>query len=225
MVNKKKNASNLAYEALKNMIYQYQLIPGQKVTYGQLSQKIKLSKTPIINALTRLEQEEFVISIRNKGFFIKELNIDEVAELFKIREALELLAVEEGIRHQNPKGLKKIKKTMIDHREYNTDKPTRDRLVLDAMFHLSIAEMGRNRNLFKLLKHIFEHIFLRHRLDGIPYKRINEATREHQEIFDAICERNIAKAKKYISFHIQGGQNYTIERIAGSQKGIKIWPR
>jgi DNA-binding GntR family transcriptional regulator len=105
---KKKNASNLAYEALKNMIYQYQLIPGQKLTYEQLAQKIKLSKTPIINALNRLEQEEFVISIPNKGFFMKELNIDEVTELFKIREALEILAVEESIKNQNPKMSKKI---------------------------------------------------------------------------------------------------------------------
>ncbi|MBI5966271.1 MAG: GntR family transcriptional regulator, partial [Deltaproteobacteria bacterium] len=83
-----KNASERAYKAIKAMISQYQLMPSQKITYIQLSEKLKMSKTPIINALHRLEQEEFVLSLPNRGFFVKEIDIEEVAELFKVREAL-----------------------------------------------------------------------------------------------------------------------------------------
>lgn len=115
------NASERAYKALKEMIAEYQLVPGQKITYIQLAEKLKMSKTPIINALYRLEQDEFVISIPNRGFFVKKIDIEEVAELFKIREGLEILAAEEAIKNQNSEMLEKIEKAMIAHRKYHYD--------------------------------------------------------------------------------------------------------
>jgi len=54
------------------MIARYELVPGQKITYDQLAERINLSKTPIINALNRLEQEEFVFfNPESRVFFIK----------------------------------------------------------------------------------------------------------------------------------------------------------
>lgn len=211
------NASNRAYRAIKEMISQYQLVPGQKITYDQLAKKIRVSKTPIINALNRLEQEEFVFSIPNRGFFVKEIDIEEVAELFKVREALEMAVMEASIRNQDPKMMKEVEKAMIAHREYHYDIVTRKRLALDASFHLKIAEMGRNKNLMRLLRHVFEHIYLRHRSEGIPPQRLVTAAEEHQGIFNAIKEKNIPKAKKFMLQHVRAGQ---ISTIKGIQKAV-----
>lgn len=211
------SASNRAYRAIKEMISQYRLVPGQKITYDQLVKKLKVSKTPIINALNRLEQEEFVFSIPNRGFFIKEIDIEEVAELFKIREGLEMLVMEACIRNQDPKMMKEIEKAMVAHREYHYDIVTRKRLALDASFHLKIAEMGQNKNLTRLLRHVFEHIYLRHRSEGIHPKRLITAAEEHQKIFEAIKEKNIPKAKKLMLQHVRAGQ---ISTIRGIQKAV-----
>jgi DNA-binding GntR family transcriptional regulator len=102
------NATNRVYKAIKEMISKYELVPGQKITYDQLAEKFKLSKTPIINALHRLEQEEFVISLPNRGFFIKEIHPEEFENLYRIREALEMLSIDECIKHGSPKMLKRI---------------------------------------------------------------------------------------------------------------------
>ena len=211
------NASNRSYKAIKEMISQYRLVPEQKITYDQLVKKLKVSKTPIINALNRLEQEEFVFSIPNRGFFIKGIDIEEVAELFKIREGLEMLVMEACIRNQDPKMMKEIEKAMVAHREYHYDIVTRKRLALDASFHLKIAEMGKNKNLTRLLKHVFEHIYLRHRSEGIPPKRLITAAEEHQKIFNTIKEKNIPKAKKLMLQHVRAGQ---ISTIKGIQKAV-----
>ena len=211
------NASDRAYKALKEMIAEYQLVPGQKITYIQLAEKLKMSKTPIINALYRLEQDEFVISIPHRGFFIKEIDIEEVAELFKIREGLEILAAEEAIKNQNSEILKKIEKAMIEHRKYHYDIVTRKRLALDAVFHLKIAEMGRNRNLIRFLRQVFEHIYLRHRSEGISPKRLVTSAEEHQKIFDAIREKNMAKARGLTRQHVRAGK---IATIKGIQKAV-----
>ncbi len=212
-----RNASERAYRIIKEMIAQYQLIPGQKITYIQLAEKLEMSKTPIINALYRLEQDEFVISIPNRGFFVNEIDIEEVAELFKIREGLEILAAEEAMKNQNPETLKEIEKAMIAHRKYHYDIVTRKRLALDAAFHLKIAEMGRNRNLVRFLRQVFEHIYLRHRSEGIPRKRLVTSVEEHQKIFDAIREKNMAKARRLMKQHVRAGK---IATIKGIQKAV-----
>ncbi len=207
------NATNRAYRAIKEMIARYELVPGQKITYDQLVEKIKVSKTPIINALNRLEQEEFVFSIPNRGFFIKAIDIEEVAELFEVREALEMLVIVSSVRNQNPQIMKEIEKAMVAHREYQYDIVTRKRQALDASFHFKVAEMGRNKNLTRILKHVFEHIYLRHRSEGIHPQRLKASAEEHQKIFDAIQEKNLPEAKRLMVQHVRAAKISTIKGI------------
>jgi DNA-binding GntR family transcriptional regulator len=215
-------ASLFAYKAIKEMIAQYKLIPGQKITYDQLARALKISKTPIINALYRLEQEEFVISVPNRGFFIKEIGIQEIEELYKIREALETLAVEAGIRNQTPDMLREVEKARLAHKEYNLSTPTRDRLILDAVFHLKIATLGGNHSLVKMLRQIFEQIYLRHRIEGLLIERLSKSKDEHQKLFHAIKGKDIKTAKKLIRSHIRAGKNSTIKGVQLKVKNVSL---
>jgi len=209
------NASNRAYKGIKGMIFKYELIPGQKIIYDELAAKLKLSKTPVINALTRLEQEEFVISFPNRGFFVKEIYLDEFENLYRIREALEMLAIEDCIKHGTPNGLKEIELAMITHRNYRFDEffVSRKRNALDAEVHVKIAEIGGNKNLSRLLKQILEQISFRHRIEGLPPKRFKETPREHQAIFDAIKQANLTKAKKLMKIHVKKGKEAALRVI------------
>ena len=205
------NTSALAYDGIKEMISQYQLIPGQKVTYESLSKKLNLSNTPIINALHRLEQEEFVTSVPNRGFSIREISIEEVKEAFRVREVLEMLAIEEAIKNQTPDDLRELEKARLAHRQI--DNLTRKRLAMDAAFHLRIAQIGGNHFLARLLKHLFEHIYLRHRTEGIGHHRIAESAKEHRNIFMALKEKNTAKAKRHLKSHIRESRKATLHGI------------
>ena len=215
-----KDASEQAYHGKKQMISDYQLVPGQKITYIQLAEKLKMSNTPIINALKKLEQEEFAISIPNRGYFIKEINIKELNELFMIRESLEVLAIEAGIKNQTPEKLKEIEKVMINHREHNPGIVTRKRFALDAKFHLELAEMTHNHNLVSLIKNIFERINLRYRSEGFPVERLAQAAKEHAKIYHAIQTGAISKAKKLMKSHVRGAKEATIR---GLKKGEEIF--
>lgn len=199
-------AGDRAYEFIKEMIFQNQLVPNQKITYDYLVEKIKLSKTPIINALNRLAQEGFVILVPNRGFFVREVNREEILEFFKIREALETLSIEESINNYRPKILKEIEKAMLNHKKYDHSAPSRNRLALDALFHLKIAEMSGNINLVKLLKHLFETVYLRNRFEGLPSQRLVEAAMEHEMIYEALKKKNILEAKKQMINHLNAGK-------------------
>lgn len=214
------SASDRAFKSIKEMIFNYQLIPGQNIDYIQLAERLKMSKTPIINGLHRLEQEEFVVLIPNRGFFIKEIDIKEVRELFEIREALELLVLEGSARKQSPEMLAQVEQAMIAHREYPYDVITRKRQLLDMKFHLKIAEISGNRNLFKMLENVFERIYLRYRSEILAPKRAVVTKKEHQIIFDAIKDKNTGLAKRTMRIHVKGAMVANIQGIEQAMKGF-----
>ncbi len=218
----KTTASEQAYQRIKQMIFDYRLIPGQKIPISHLAEKLGVSQTPIIGALKMLEKEDFVVSLPNKGFFLKELDMDALEELFEIRETLELLAVQRSISHFDGQKMKEIEKAMVDHREYHYDIVVTKRLALDAIFHLKIAEMGHNRNLLRLIKYIFERIYLMHCNEGISPKRLIEAAEEHEKIFNAINKRDAVRAQDLMQLHIGAGKNSTISRIRRREESIRF---
>ena len=198
------NASGRAYKEIKEMISKYELIPGQKITYDQLAAKLKMSKTPIINALTRLEQEEFFTSFPNRGFSIKEMPPAEFEKLYRIRVTLEKLSLEEFIEYGDAKKLDEIQQAMAAHRNFPYGGfLSRKRLILDAAFHLKIAESGGNDNLYRLLRQIWEQLHFRSRIEGFPPKRYHETSGEHEEIFMALKERNLKRAQRIMENHLR----------------------
>ena len=211
------SASEFAYNAIKEMMGQYVLVPGQKITLDTLAEKIKLSKTPIINALHRLEKEDFVTSIKNKGFFIKEISLKEMHELYRVREALEILSVEEGIKYSTEDKLREVRKAKVSHDNYKDEFGSIKRFTLDALFHLKIAEMSGNSSLTRFLKQVLEHIYIRQRIERASPKRLLEAPKEHQKIFEAIKNKDMKKARIFMKRHIQKAEKYALEAMQNNQ--------
>lgn len=203
--------STLAYKAIKEMIFQYKLVPGQKITYDFLAKRLNLSNTPIINALHRLEQEEFVVSVPNRGFLIREVSMEEVEDAFRVRAVLEMLAVEDAIGNKSREKLRELDAARRNHQEFKFF--SRSRLVKDAAFHLKIAEIGGNEILSRLLKHLLEYIYLRVRAEGLPFYRIGETIEEHKKIYAAIEKGNSVQAKAFIKRHIMQERKIAIASV------------
>jgi DNA-binding GntR family transcriptional regulator len=222
--NNVESASDYAYKTIKEMVVQSVLVPGQKIVLDQLAEKIKLSKTPIIYALNRLEREDFVISIRNRGFFIKEIGLKEFNELYRVRGALEVLAAEESIEYGTADKLKRVKEAMLarNNHNYNDEVNSRKRLSLDAKFHLAIAEMSGNSNLYKLLRQAMEQILIRQRDVRVLPRRLEETPKEHQEILNAIEKRDMKMAKIKVKNHIQKAREAAVKAMQKNSEPFEI---
>jgi DNA-binding GntR family transcriptional regulator len=206
---KEKETTNLmekAHQLIRNMMLQHKLSPGQKIIYRDLSEKLNMSKTPIMYALGRLEQEGFVELIPNQGYIVKELDLKEIEDFFDVREALETYAIGLAIKSMKPENLKALEEKIRQHREYVTPVYDRKRMVLDADIHLYIALMSGNRVLARQLHQIFEHLFLRYRLELMHSIRPTSAPAEHQKMLSLIRKRDISGAQKVMRTHIQSGK-------------------
>lgn len=201
------NLKGNAYQQIKNMIFYQKFVPGQKLVYRDLSELLKMSKTPIIDALSRLSQEGYVELIPNVGYFVRGISAKDIVDYFEAREALEIQAIALAIKNQTKENLKSLNEKIKQHRDHVVQLYDRKKLILDAEVHLQIAEMSGNKVIVKLLSQIFEHIYFRHLLTMMHPARLSISHLEHTHISELIAGGDSPNAKKKIRKHIQGAKD------------------
>ena len=199
-----------AYRKIKQMIFEQKLVPGQRLVYKDLCNILNMSRTPIINALNRLEQDGFVASETFRGFYVRPIDIQEVWDAFGVREAFEVYAVEQASKLAKPMDMEVLEKKLRIHEQYIPTYYSRKKFLLDAQFHLQIAAMTNNRVLKWLLKKNFEHVFLRARLDNYNTERMVSSAKEHRRLFERMKKRDVIGGIEIIRNHVQNERDQVI---------------
>ncbi len=199
-----------AYENIKNLILTHQLIPGQKLVYRDLEEKIGMTKTPIISGLNMLEKEGFVVNKSNRGFYISEIDAYEVEQVFDLREKLENLAIEYAIANCTDEDLLILKEKLEEYNAYQSTVYDNKRLHLDTEFHLQIAQMSQNPFFFEIMKQFYEKIYFRLKFVYLtPY--IAQFKKEHEMLFKAVEAGNLRSARKILENHNRACRGYIID--------------
>ena len=195
-----------AYHRIKEMMYNTQLVPGQKIIYGDLADRLNTSITPIIQALKRLESSKIVRYLPNKGYFVTEITEAELRDLHEARESLEVFILPKIIRNMSPDDIASVR----DHfRKLNMSDP-RKWVLHDQRFHLKIAESAGNDVIYHLLEEILERTYLRYKPQYLNDERFKEALREHREILQSIARGDVRYARNVIRKHIYHQMDYWI---------------
>jgi DNA-binding GntR family transcriptional regulator len=203
------NAESLmegAYLKLRDMLFQQEIVPGQKLIYRELTELLKVSSTPIQLALGRLEQEGFVERIPHVGFYVKRLNMKERDDLYDLRRIIEISAVELAIKNKNPQDVKLLETISDRHVNYLPPVYDRKKYLLDIEFHKHICVMSQNEQYLNQLMRIFDHLYLRSRLNLVSPSRFLVTASQHQEIIKWIKEGNAPRARRSMDKHIRGAQ-------------------
>lgn len=201
-----------AYTELKGWIFTQRIVPGQKLIYKDLADKLGMSKTPIIYALTRLESEGFVERHLNRGYYVHEMHEKEVAELYDAREAIEIFSLEKSIGNLTESHIKELEKLARYYQEAEYT-AIRKRAIIDGTFHLKITEASGSKYLPSLLIGLFSRLYLTYRLDRLSPQRMITAENEHSKILKAIKDKDTKAAKKHLQEHIRNGKKIIIESL------------
>ena len=207
--------NQVVYDAIKDSIVKLRFAPGQKLVYSDLEAELGVSKTPIISALARLEIEGYVYRKRNAGFYIRKYNLKELKELFQAREALELANADFIMNSFTANDLVELEKI---HREFASDSPyVYDdlRVKINRKFHLRLAALSRNGFILKYIQEIFDLLDLRTnmRFEFLPPDRVKEIHCEHQQILEALQNRDKARLKRILKKHLKSPVNDIIRYL------------
>ena len=189
---------------------QQKIVPGQKLLYRELIDLLHMSKTPIVNALNRLEQEGFVVSEPNCGYYLKPLDTKEITDSSEVREALEARAVQQAIKLGKQNDMEMLEKKLRTLEAYPSSTHDKKKFVLNAEFHLQIADISENRVLKYLLKRNFEHIILRVNLDAFASGNTVASNQEHRKLLESMKKGDIAKSVGLVQRHIQKTRDFII---------------
>lgn len=208
-----KNLTQKVYDLIKEKMFHYEIVPGQRLIFSDLANQLGVSRTPVNNALSILANEGFLDFVPNQGYRVHQITKEEAESLYEIREIIELGAIGKGIRKLTPEKLEQLERQKTIFVEAVTDEMHRGRFVLDQEFHAGIVGLSENLYLTDYFREIYQRIFLRHRIEGFRRERSQQVVIEHEKMFEAIRLRDVELAKELIKEHITKGKEYIFSII------------
>lgn len=203
------------YEALKGRITSNQLRPGRKLIHQELAELLKVSRTPVREALERLYQEGFVTRLPRRGFYVAEIDENEARELYELREAIEVYALRRTMaRGIKPADLRRLDSFNQTYKSLVREDTTRERMMVDRDWHLALVSLADNRALQRSLEAVFERLILKIRTDGYRTVRGAEALKEHVEMMKALRAEDAEEAVRLLASHIQGARRRLVGHLS-----------
>jgi len=211
--NPRRSLTEMAYRRIKEMMLNYDIVPGQRLIFSDLAKRLNVSRTPVNNALSILASEGFLDFVPNQGYTVHQITREEAIWLYELREIIELGAIDRAIEKVTPEKLEILKRQKQLYEKSVIENVSRGRFILDQEFHAGYVQMAENPHLTAYFREVYQRIFLRHRIEGLPAGRASEVVKEHKDIYDAICQRDAKKARQLIKHHIKAGKEYIFSSI------------
>ena len=203
-----------AFEALKKRIISNSLKPGDPLNERVLSEELRISKTPIREALQQLEKEGFVENILHKGSFVSRISVQDIREIFEIREILECAAARGSALKGEPDKLKAMRRRLESMEMINGKTPL-SLLKAGDQIHNYLFESFQNNRLTTIYSRLQDHIDrLRvHFVSQFDPDRLEQSSKEHKEILDALIAKDPVAAENAVKTHLQNSQDYVRQLI------------
>lgn len=206
MDNKKNNWSTRVYNYLHKAIINGKFNDKEQLSEQEIANKLGCSRTPVRDALKKLEHEGFVEIEANKGAFIKPFTFKDALEIFQIREALEGIAARIAAKMMPEK--------VIEHftNEFNRKEMTiKDKTDVGYKFHQNIRKWSNNERLNSILENYMYQIKRINKMsESIPGSQ-EEAHEQHLLLLESIKMRDEELAEKRMREHIVATRNLTLE--------------
>jgi len=208
------NLRDQTYDIIKNMIILRDIEPGKKINEEQIAKEIRVSRTPIREALCRLENEGIVKIIPRRGAFVADLTETNVCEILLIREVLEGLVARLASENMDEKTLDKLRKAL----EKVSTIPEKDRELInytrsEVEFHSLLLGASNNRMLKNMMEIVNAHLqIIRLRTVVLP-ERAQKTVKEHHQILKAIEKRDADAAEELMRKHVRSVREVALKNI------------
>lgn len=188
---------------------------GEKIKENQIATEFKVSRTPIREAFKQLESEGLIDYIPNRGCFAKGFTRQDIEDIYAVRRALEIMAVEWAVIRISDEQIGALQE-QSELMEFYTAKRDSDKVLeLNSAYHDIIYDAAGSRFMAQILRSYKEYIEQTRKVILYEQAYLVEILEEHKKILDAIIARDIEGAKMAMGDHLEKSQ-----RRAKSQYNI-----
>jgi DNA-binding GntR family transcriptional regulator len=197
-----RSLAEAVYADIKDDIFEFRLMPGQRFSENEVSGRLGVSRTPVRQALYRLEHEGYIVVESKSGWTVRPFDFHTFEELYDVRIVLELAAVRRVCELDPMPPLADLKEVWLVPPEDRLAE-ARDIAREDERFHSTLVTAAGNAELARMHREVTERIRVVRRLEfGMP-ERIRQTYAEHAQILRAILRRKTDQAQLLLKAHIE----------------------
>ncbi|MDX6750221.1 GntR family transcriptional regulator [Geminicoccaceae bacterium 1502E] len=205
------SSAQRAYAAVRRMAMDFELRPGERLGETELAERLQISRTPLREALNRLTAEGLLVALPQRGFAARELDPQEVFELYEARAEVEGAITRLAAERARDQGLADLE-AFLRESVAQPDESEIDHLMrLDVGFHQRLARLAGNAELTRILENLNDRIHFMRWINMEGRRRATQS--EHLRILELVQARDAAAAVEQMRRHISLRQDQIIEMI------------
>ncbi len=204
---------DIVFEHLRTAIITGALRPGERLMELQLAEDMGVSRTPVREAIRKLELEGLVSMVARRGAYVSDLSIRDIAETFEVRAALESLAAGLATERIVPEELEQLERVLVEIGACEQRDDIERMVELDEEFHALLFAATRNSKLSQIISNLREQIARFRRSSLSTPGRIKAVFHEHKSIVEAISDRNSALAQALAREHIENAEHSLMDWV------------
>ena len=203
------------HRRLREDILACRLAPGAEVTEPALAARFAVSKSPVRDALFRLEQEGLVSIMPRQGYRVTPISVKDAQEMFQLRAVLESACVELLARDGTPAALRALDR----FRSFEANDYPRGFVAHNRAFHLTLAELTGNSRLRRAMSELIDQMqrVVTVSLQTIPEREPHELVAQHGAIIDAVQAGKGRTAARLVRLHISKAEKRVARALRRSQ--------
>jgi DNA-binding GntR family transcriptional regulator len=205
-----------AYTIIKKRIFDFELKPREILFETEMSKKLGVSRTPVREALSKLEQEGLIARLPNRGYSVVDISTSEIEELFEIREALEILALRSAVKKAQKADWIRLEMRLLskDVPRRNFSKKDYKELPEDAHeFHQEIVRLSGKATLSQMIDIVAEKVGRFRWMNVFFEDRSKQSRDEHLELIKCLKEGKTEEAIATIRKHIRNSRDNIVNLL------------
>jgi DNA-binding GntR family transcriptional regulator len=215
---KKKLLREHVYVSIKGAIIGGEFEPGRRLIEEKLAEDMKTSRTPVREAIQKLEKEGLIYRLPRGGFAVKGVTEEEVEEVFGLRGILEGYAGFLATARMDDAELRSLEDIIALEETCLQDMNVEEFIRLDGEFHDVVYKAAKNNRLYNLLHDLRDYIY-RYRVIIMRYQRKPQlAVQDHKEMVASIRSRNAKQVEKLVRKHMTRGKEVIKKKIRQGQE-------
>lgn len=201
-----------AHESIRNRILFFQLRPGDKIFEKDIASSLKMSRTPVREALLMLQNEGLVSCDNRLGYVVKKLTTTEVKEYLSLRETLELFAAPMVIKRITPSEIRSLEKN-VNRTEASVKRNDFHNIVkCESEFHEILYKSTRSAIFFETISSLIDKFQWLRAISLKAPGGVQDSLAGHKAMLKAIKDKNLGGFKKVTRSHIEGARRHALEQ-------------
>lgn len=193
----------IVYEELKMQILMGKTVPGTRMMEVEMAEEMGVSRTPIREAIRKLEKEGLVTIEPRRGAYASQISISDMVEILEVRQNMEGLAAFYAAERMGPENRRKLQKIADKYNEAVIAGDTKEMINWDTKFHHLIVESSNNKILVNMVEQLQELVLRFRYLYYDTFKRGEMMPAEHSAIMEAIFNNAPEEARDAADIHIE----------------------